>query len=182
MRGLTFANNKTLSADSIFVSSGDDNKINIWSVNSIKQQYEDNGCVATFKNYQPKATYLSKHLLHNIDHSYSNDLFATSGSIVQVWSYERSAPLQQFEWGVDTVTRLKFNPSETNIIASVSLDRSICLFDIRGNTALQKIHMKNKSSAICWNPYEPMNFVVVKISEITFIYRAMRMATAIHLT
>lgn len=40
------------------------------------------------------------------------------------------------------------------------MDRSICLFDIRGNTALQRITLKNKSSALAWNPYEPMNFVV----------------------
>lgn len=68
-----------------------------------------------------------------------------------------------FEWGVDTVTRVKFNPSEHNIIASVALDRCIYLYDIRGNSALQKVAMKNKCSAICWNPYEPMNFVVVSL-------------------
>lgn len=100
-------------------------------------------------------------MLHNIDHSYQDDIFATSGSIVQIWNYERSNPLQTFEWGIDTVTKLKFNPSETNLIASVCIDRSICLYDIRGNTPLEKIFLKNKSSAICWNPYEPMNFVVV---------------------
>lgn len=36
VRGLSFANNKTLSADTVFVSSGDDKKINIWSLNSVK--------------------------------------------------------------------------------------------------------------------------------------------------
>lgn len=49
------------------------------------------------------------------------------------------------------------------MLASVALDRSIILYDIRGNTALQKIQMKNKCAALCWNPYEPMNFVVVSI-------------------
>ena len=40
------------------------------------------------------------------------------------------------------------------------MDRSICLYDIRGNTPINKIYLKNKSSSICWNPQEPMNFVV----------------------
>lgn len=37
VRGLSFANNRALSADTIFVSSGDDKKVQIWSLNSIKQ-------------------------------------------------------------------------------------------------------------------------------------------------
>ena len=101
---------------------------------------------------------------------------------MQVWSYERSTPIQSFEWGVDTVTKLKFNPSETNIIASISLDRSVVLYDIRGNSALQKIQMKNKCSAICWNPYEPMNFVVGNENAncYTFDMRKLDKAKLIH--
>ena len=41
VRGLTFANNKQLSADTIFVSSGDDKKVNIWSLNALKKQLSD---------------------------------------------------------------------------------------------------------------------------------------------
>eukprot|EP00347_Sterkiella_histriomuscorum_P000212 403376755 len=182
VRGVSFANNKTLSADTIFVSSGDDKKVQIWSLQGIKQQYEKNEGLKGFKNYTPKASFLSKCQLHNIDHSYDQNLFATAGSVVQIWSYERSTPIQSFEWGVDTVTKVKFNPSETNIIASISLDRSIVLYDIRGNTALQKINMKNKCSAICWNPYEPMNFVVGNENSnvYTFDMRKLDAAKMIH--
>ena len=123
-----------------------------------------------FKNFATRATFASKHLLTECDHSYGEDLFATAGSVVQVWSYERSSPLHTFEWGIDTITKLKFNPSEANLIASVAMDRSICLYDIRGNTPLQKITLKNKSSALCWNPYEPMNFVVVSVSNIIYFF------------
>jgi len=95
------------------------------------------------------------------DHNYAADCFVTAGSVVQVWNYERSSPLQTFEaWNVDTVNKVKFNPSETSLIASVSQDRSLCFYDLRGKSALQKVHMKNKSSALCWNPQEPMNIVV----------------------
>jgi WD40 repeat protein len=32
VRGISFANNRMLSADSIFLSTGDDKKVNIWSL------------------------------------------------------------------------------------------------------------------------------------------------------
>jgi DDB1- and CUL4-associated factor 13 len=105
VRGCAFAGNHTLSADQIFVSTGDDKKVCIWSLNAIKQQYknerlEGNASSASdriiFKNYKPKASYLSKTSLLNVDHSYTDDLFATSGAVVQIWSYERSTPIQNF--------------------------------------------------------------------------------------
>jgi WD repeat and SOF domain-containing protein 1 len=114
-----------------------------------------------FKNYTPKACYASKHQLLNVDHSYSDDIFATSGGVVQVWSYERSAPIQSFDtWDIDTVAKLRFNPSETNVLASVCNDRSLIFYDLRGKSALKKVYMKNKSAALCWNPQEPMNIVI----------------------
>ena len=117
-----------------------------------------------FKNYTPKACYASKHQLLNVDHSYSDDIFATSGGVVQVWSYERSAPIQSFDtWDIDTVAKLRFNPSETNVLASVCNDRSLIFYDLRGKSALKKVYMKNKSAALCWNPQEPMNIVIVSI-------------------
>lgn len=39
VRGLAFAENHPLSADTIFVSSGDDSKVCIWSLNSLKDQF-----------------------------------------------------------------------------------------------------------------------------------------------
>mmetsp|Transcript_43281 Transcript_43281/g.31602 ORF Transcript_43281/g.31602 Transcript_43281/m.31602 type:complete len:94 (+) Transcript_43281:434-715(+) len=88
----------------------------------------------------------------------------------------------KFDWGVDTVIKLKFNPSEVNLLASVAMDRSICLYDIRGGSALQKVFLNNKSSAICWNPYEPMNFVVGNENGncYTFDMRKLDQAKMIH--
>lgn len=162
-RGITFAGNHSLSADTIFVSTGDDQKVCIWSLNAIKNQYkkerqdgagiENNWNRLLFKNYTPRASYLSKHSVMSCDHHYSEDMFATSGSVVQLWSYERSTPTQTFDtWDTDSVTKLRFNPSETNLLASVCSDRSLIFYDIRGKTALNKVYLKNKSAALCWNP------------------------------
>ena len=100
-------------------------------------------------------------MLSFVDHSYGDQMFASAGSCVQLWNYERSIPLQSFEQdSVDSITKVKFNPSEHHILGAVATDRSICLYDVRTNTPINKLYLKNKCSAFCWNPQEPFNFVV----------------------
>lgn len=83
MRGITFANNHALSADSIFASIGDDKKVNLWSLNKLKEQAGDDPKQSNAaRTYQARATYLSKTMLSGLDHSYSEDLFATAGGVV----------------------------------------------------------------------------------------------------
>jgi WD repeat and SOF domain-containing protein 1 len=160
VRGLTYANPSHINlTDSIFLSTGDDKAINIWSLNNLDKQKKVRK-QGNKVSYQPKAQYTSKTIVSNIDHNYEESKFATAGSIVQVWDYERSEPISKFDWGMDSVHHLRFNPSETNLIAASASDRSICLYDIRGNTPLKRLFLKNKSSCLCWNPYEPINFVV----------------------
>lgn len=97
VRGLAFANNNPLSADTIFVSAGDDKKLHLWSTNKLKEQFQkfqaesdqigsmivqtESTANAT-KNYNPRATYVSKHMLSYVDHSYGENMFASAGSFV----------------------------------------------------------------------------------------------------
>jgi WD repeat and SOF domain-containing protein 1 len=161
IRGLCYANPASVNlTDTMFLSTGDDKYVNIWSLNNCEKQKKNVTKRGEKAAYTPKAQYISKSLLFNVDHSYDEPKFATSGAIVQVWDYERSDPISKFDWGMDSVHKLKWNPSETNLILASASDRSVCLYDIRGNTPLKRLFLKNKSSAICWNPYEPINFVV----------------------
>jgi WD repeat and SOF domain-containing protein 1 len=45
-----------------------------------------------------------------IDHHWRENLFATAGAAVEVWSHERSEPVNTFTWGADSVLSVKFNP------------------------------------------------------------------------
>jgi len=54
-------------------------------------------------------------------------MFATSGPVVELWSQIRSEPLRSISWGADTVTSVKFNPVEVNVLASTADDRNITL-------------------------------------------------------
>ena len=71
--------------------------------------------------------------------------FATaSDSSVQIWTPERSAPVQiKDPWGTDdTVNVVRYNPAERNLLAHCSADRGIGLFDIRTGTALKKVVLR----------------------------------------
>ena len=90
VRGLSFANNSPISADTIFASTGDDRKVNLWSLNKLKEQFQDQfreqeegfGSLNHTRNYLPRATYISKQMLTGLDHSYSENMFATGGAVV----------------------------------------------------------------------------------------------------
>jgi len=102
---------------------------------------------------------------HSIDHHWTQSQFATSSSdsAVHLWDPERSTPITTFNnlWGSDdTVTTVRYNPAEHNLIAHCSNDRGIGLHDTRTSSALQKTIMSMKCNALEWNPMEPYMFVV----------------------
>jgi WD repeat and SOF domain-containing protein 1 len=84
----------------------------------------------------------------------------TGGETVQLWNQERSSPFQKWDWGIDTVTKVKFNPVDSNLIACTSMDRGVYIYDIRGKAGLKKTVLMNKSGCVAWNPQEPINFTV----------------------
>ena len=64
------------------------------------------------KDFKAEFTYTSKTGLSSIHAHFGEPLFATGGGIVQVWNYERSHPIESFDWGIDSVIKVRFNPSE----------------------------------------------------------------------
>ena len=150
MKGLAFDR----SGHNIF-SCGDDNVINIYSVRKGLEQAANKK-----ENTTPVNRFTSESSLQCIDCSYSDPYFATGGELVQLWNEERGVPFQKCEWGQESVTKVKFNPVETNLIACTSMDRGLYIYDIRGKSALTKTILMNKASCIAWNPQEPMNFSV----------------------
>ncbi|EPZ34998.1 hypothetical protein O9G_004348 [Rozella allomycis CSF55] len=127
---------------SSFLSCSSDKTVKLWSTESSSELYASKGA------------------LFSVDHHRTMKTFVTSGPVVEVWDHDRAEPVQSFSWGVDTVHCVKFNQSESNIIASCASDRSITLYDIRTNTPLTRVILQLKSNSLCWNPMEPYNFAV----------------------
>jgi len=101
----------------------------------------------------------------SIDHQWNSErqFVTASDSAVQLWTPERSAPIQTHSdlWGsADTVNVVRFHPSETQLIANCSMDRGIGLHDLRTASAMKKTVLRMRSNDLQWNPMEPLNFVV----------------------
>lgn len=132
------------------LSCGDDKAAKMWTLDN---QDASLGSEA-------KATFHSASIPSSIDHHWTKPMFVTTGDTVDVWDHNRSAPLSSFEWGCDRVITARFNPAEPALIASTAVDRSVGLFDLRGNSAIRKVILKMRSNGVCWNPMQPMNFTV----------------------
>ncbi|KAG6594183.1 glycoside hydrolase [Phytophthora cinnamomi] len=128
------------------------------------------------------ATFTSKEPFLGIDHHWSQDMFATCGSKVQVWDPSRSTPTHEFAWGADSINSVHFNPAEASLLASTGSDRNITLYDIRVASSMCKIVMGMRSNALAWNPMEPMNFTVANEDHnlYTFDMRKMNRAMMVH--
>lgn len=139
VRGLTF----TPSGDQI-LSCADDKTIKTWSTEKISDT--------------PLDTIVCKHMVTGISHARDSDQFATCGENTQLWSAGRSVPLRTFQWGVDSVHVVKFNPVETNLLGAAASDNSIMIYDTRDVGPVRKVVMSLRSNALVWNPMEAMVF------------------------
>ncbi len=109
-------------------------------------------------------------------------LFATSGEGLSVWDVNRADPIHRFEWGVDTVNSVRYNPVQTDLIASTASDRSLALYDVRQEMPIRKLILAMRSNAVAWNPTEAMNLVVANEDSnlYTFDMRKLDIASNIH--
>lgn len=127
---------------------GDDKTIKIW--NSSKPEFGE--------EEEPVTTVISKTVLSSVTHNVKKNIFATGGEKCQLWEESRSEPIRTFQWGVDSLHDVSFNPIETNLLSACASDRSIILYDTRESGPLRKVVMSLKSNKLCWNPMEAYIF------------------------
>jgi len=96
------------------------------------------------KNLEPTMSYTSKNGFNGIDHHRTDGIFATASNTVQIWDETRSSPMSTLAFGssMETVSGVKFNQSETSVLASIGNDRTMCLYDIRTGKAERRIMMQ----------------------------------------
>ncbi|KAI1317814.1 rRNA-processing protein sof1 [Mortierella claussenii] len=134
-----------------FLSCSNDRTVKIWDP-TVDQE-------ASGANIVPVATYSGKNAFSGISHHRSDNIFATSGAEIDIWDHDRAEPVQTLNWGVDTINTVKFNQTETNILASTGSDRTIILYDLRTSQPVTKLILAMRTNAIAWNPMEAFNFV-----------------------
>jgi len=165
VRGIAFAR-----SGHHFVSASDDKTIKLWSSS------------ASGSDIEPLSRWLGAHAFTHVDHHHKEHMFATGGPVVQLWDTARSEPVQNFSWGADSVTRLRFNPVERSLLACLSNDRSVTLYDVSTGSAMQKVTMQTRQNALCWNPMEPFHFTTASEDHdlYTFDMRRLDHAICVH--
>lgn len=131
-----------------FLTIGDDKTIKFW--NTKQPEFGE--------DEEPTNTLLSKTVLTALSHNKVNSTFATCGEICQIWEETRSEPVRTFQWGVDSLHHIAFNPIENNLLAACASDRSVILYDTRDTVPLRKVVMNLKTNKLCWNPMEAFGF------------------------
>ena len=157
-----------------FYSCGDDKTVKQWS---LKQS-----AVSSRGQVEPVKTILAPSALNDIDHHWKDNQFATCGDTLCLWDSTRTAPLLNYKWGADSITSLRFNPSEACLLASTGSDRSVCLYDLRASVPMRKFILAMRSNCIAWNPQEPFNFTLANEDHnlYTFDMRSLSKALMIH--
>ena len=137
----------------VFISAGEDKIVKQW-------RYHDEQSKEDETDFQPFSTILGKTVFLDVDHHWKDSLFATCGEKVDIWDETRSEPVHSFSWGVDSITNIRFNPIEYNILAATGSDRTVTLYDVRRSTPLRKVILSMKSNGLAWNPMEAYVFTV----------------------
>ncbi|CUM66453.1 uncharacterized protein PRCAT00004117001 [Priceomyces carsonii] len=139
------------------LSCGDDKTVKLWSVDT-SEFNEIIDELQVYKNEGLSKTYLGEHAFNGVDHHRSESIFVTGGASIQLWDINRSKYISDLSWGADNVNTVKFNQTETNIIASAGSDNSIVLYDTRTNSPIQKVVTELRTNCLAWNPMEAFNF------------------------
>lgn len=169
--------------DEDFYSCGNDGTLRRWSVPQILAASS-----TTAEPEQKKApldTWRIQGSFQSIDHHWAERQFVTaSDSAVQLWTPERSAPIQTHSnlWGSDdTVNIVRFNPAEPHLVANCSMDRGIGLHDLRTGSDMKKTILRMRSNDLQWNPMEPLNFVVANEDYQAYTFDMRRLQEPTHI-
>lgn len=124
--------------------------------------------VSSDVNYSDSSSLLVKSLdwssgFNSIDHHWEHaSMIATAcAQTVDLWDvFNSNSPVQSFQWGDEGIISARFNPSEVNLVAVTMKDNGVGLFDTRQGSGIQKVYLKNKSNAVCWNQRDPFIFAL----------------------
>lgn len=134
---------------------------------------------------EPLTVYQGKTAFHSLSHHAHLPRFASASSTVQVWDLNRgggSDALVNMAMGVDAVHVVRYNQSETDVLASAGTDRGVTLYDIRSGKPLHKVVLTMRANDLAWSPVEPTTLAVASEDHnmYTFDMRNMSSATQIY--
>ncbi|QRG37275.1 hypothetical protein FDK38_001647 [Candidozyma auris] len=166
------------------LSCGDDKFIKLWSLesNDFPEETDD---LDVFKGSKGDnallKTFNGEHAFKGLDHHASEDMFVTGGASINLWDINRNNYTSNLTWGADNVNSVKFNRTETSVLASAGSDNSIVLYDIRTNTAVQKVVTDMRANALSWNPMEAFHFASAHDDHNCYLWDMRRMDSSLNI-
>ncbi|KAG5635787.1 hypothetical protein H0H81_010130 [Sphagnurus paluster] len=157
--GLCFAEGDRL------LSCGVDRNIKLWSIRSDASD-------------QPLNIFPGKSAFNSIDHHRTDPLFATASNLVQIWD-ETNAPISNltFPTSTETITSVRFNLSESSVLASIGSDRTFTLYDIRTGKAERRVVMQMRSNSLSWSPTFPTTILLASEDHNLYTFDIRHLAT-----
>ena len=115
-----------------------------------------------------------------MDHHRTEPAFATGSNLVQLWDETKSVPVSNltFAGSTETVESLRFNASESSVLATAGSDRALTIYDVRTGKAERRVIMQvglflpyfaNETSAmvlqfrtnsLAWSPTFPTSILL----------------------
>ncbi|KAL6949791.1 rRNA-processing protein sof1 [Hanseniaspora vineae] len=167
----------------MLLSCGDDKTIKLWDVGSLNNEligkHQDRDASQSVNKTGLIKTFHGETAFQGLDCHRNKASFVTGGPSIQLWDTARSRPLTDLSWGCETVTHVKFNQVETDILCSTGTDNSVVLYDLRTNSPTQKIVQTMRTNSICWNPMEAFNFAVANENHNVYYYDMRKMDKAL---
>ncbi|KAF3918571.1 Striatin-3 [Arthrobotrys entomopaga] len=161
--------------DGRLLTCASDQKVKLWDHPS-----KSEGSPSRDGTILPVMTYLGTNSFNSITcHRYDN-AFVTASSSIGVWDLSRTKPTTTLSWGSDSITTVRFNPTETSILASAGTDRSLVFYDLRLSTPITKLITTMCTNCISWNPMEPFNLAIGNEDHNAYIFDMRKLDKALN--
>ncbi|PWN95617.1 WD40 repeat-like protein [Tilletiopsis washingtonensis] len=138
-------------------------------------------------------SWTSPQAINSLSHHAKAAQFVSASSSIQLWDVTRGSSasasavgaggaLRTMEWGAESINVVRFNPSETEVLASAGSDRGVVLYDLRSGKPTTKMVMSMRANDIAWSPLEPTTFALASEDHnvYTFDMRNLQSATQIY--
>ncbi|KAI0943494.1 hypothetical protein AcW1_002645 [Taiwanofungus camphoratus] len=173
--GICFADGERI------LSCGVDRNVKLWDIRP-SQDIDEN--TAGPSSRKPLNVFPGKTAFNSIDHHRSDPLFATASNLVQIWDETKSAAISNltFPTSTETISAVRFNLSESSVLASIGSDRTFTLYDIRTGKAERRIVMQMRSNSMAWSPTFPTTVLLASEDHnlYTFDIRSLKSPTQIY--
>jgi WD repeat and SOF domain-containing protein 1 len=99
-----------------------------------------------------------------------NQFFLTGNKNLILWDQEQLKPIQKLGWNLSSISTIKFNTIEFNIITTACSDRSIILYDLRLHSPVKKLFLEMRTNDIIWSKTDYWDFYAANENGNVYVF------------